>query len=32
MDMDVIFSFKIMYLNIWGWSVGPKHVAYIDKN
>jgi len=31
MDMDVIVSFKIVYLNVWGWSVGSKHVAYIDK-
>jgi len=29
--MDVIVSFKIVYLNVWGWSVGSKHVAYIDK-
>jgi len=26
-----ILNFKIMYLNAWGFSVGPKHVAYVDK-
>jgi hypothetical protein len=26
-----ILSFKVMYLNAWGWSVQPKHAAYIDE-
>jgi hypothetical protein len=26
-----ILSFKVMYLNACGWSVRPKHVAYIDE-
>ena len=29
--MHFIFSFKFMYLNALGWSVLPKHVAYIDE-
>jgi hypothetical protein len=28
--MHFIFSFEVMYLNTSGWSVRPKHVAYIE--
>jgi hypothetical protein len=29
--MHFILIFKVMYLNAWGWSLRPKHVAYIDE-
>ena len=30
--MHLILCFKAMYLNAWGWSVRPKHVACSDES
>jgi hypothetical protein len=27
----LFLSFKVVYLNAWGWSTRPKHVAYIEE-
>ena len=29
--MHFISSFKVVYLNVWGWPVRPEHVACIDE-
>jgi hypothetical protein len=30
-NLSSFLNFKVIYLNAWGWSVRPKHVAYIAK-